>query len=314
MDFCNKCGSETDPDWVFCRSCGNSFDDREAAATSSPQSTPVPTVPKVELISRGWDVVDVDPVDVDPVGVDPVGVDAVDIEAVDIQAVDIDTATAPADPLEDDDLATPLVPGTVEISVDDVTVVEHPLEDTEEEPPAAAAPTVPTDRWDHLRPHGQIPGVREPSRTAARVGQIFALIAAVAALVSSVLYLVLNIQLERYADGTVSEQAVSDIRNTAEASLLVLAGLAAVALLSLGWWMVKAFPSARFRPGPAGMITLPAFFGGTALVAFFALQESSTVADDLTANSLVVLGLGLIMVAGLSAVRTVGRIEGRVRR
>lgn len=300
MDFCNKCGSETDPDWVFCRSCGNSFDDRETAATSSPQSTPAPTVPKVELISRGWDVVDVD---------------TVDIEAVDIQAVDIDTATAPADPLEDDDLAAPLVPGTVEISVDDVTVVERPLEeDTEEEPPTATAPTVPPDRWDHLRPHGQIPGVSEPSRTAARVGQIFALIAAVAALVSSVLYLVLNVQLERYADGTVSEQAISDIRTTAEASLLVLAGLAAVALLSLGWWMVKAYPSARFRPGPAGMIALPAFFGGTALVAYFALQESSTVANDLTANSLVVLGLGLIMVAGLSAVRTVGRIEGRVRR
>ena len=105
MDFCNKCGSKTDPDWVFCRSCGNSLDDGGPAAGESAQSTPIPTVPKVELISRGWDVVDV--------------------ETVEIKAIDVTTADVPGDPLTDDDVVPAMAPGSVEISLDDVTIVEH---------------------------------------------------------------------------------------------------------------------------------------------------------------------------------------------
>ena len=62
MDFCSNCGSSTDPDWVFCRSCGAGLDgpgDDPEAARPMTQATK----PKVELISRGWDVVDVETVE-----------------------------------------------------------------------------------------------------------------------------------------------------------------------------------------------------------------------------------------------------------
>ena len=142
MDFCNKCGSKTDLDWVFCRSCGNSLDDGDTAAGESINSTPTPTVPKVELISRGWDIVDV-------------------------ETIDIATADAPVDALEDDDVVIGLPPGTVEISVDDVTIVEHSAETAEQAEAEAPVPRVEReapDAWDHLRPHGQTPAVKEPSR------------------------------------------------------------------------------------------------------------------------------------------------------
>lgn len=288
MDFCNKCGKGIEADWVFCRSCGYSLGDRELDAISARQGTPVAAAPKVELISRGWDVVDV--------------------EAIDVDTVDVDMIH----PL-DDDVVAPLAPGTIEITIDDLTVIEHSEEeaenDSEEEIAVGAVPPVARDAWDHLRPHGQMPATSEPSRIRARVGQALVMVAAFAALVSSALYLVLNVQLERFAEGEVSAGTVIDFRHIAEVSLLVLAGLSAIALMSLVWWMLETVPLSRFGPGPAGMVALPAFLGGTALVAIFALEDSATVADSLTANSLVVLGLGLLMVSGLATIRIVRRVE-----
>jgi hypothetical protein len=232
----------------------------------------------------------------------------VDIEAVDVDTIDVDMIHPSAQAL-DDEVVAPLAPGTIEITIDDLTVIEHSEEETEEQPAVSPVPPVARDAWDHLRPHGQMPATIEPSRTRARIGQALVMAAAVAALVSSALYLALNLQLDRFAESKVSAQSVTDLRSIAEVSLLVLAGLTAIALMSLGWWLLEAMPLSRFGPGPAGMIALPAFLGGTALVAIFALEDSATVADSLTANSLVVLGLGLLMVSGLATIRIVRRVE-----
>ena len=305
MDFCNKCGSQTDTDWVFCRACGNSLDSRDIEAATATQAIPNQTAPKVELISRGWDIVDVDTVDL------------------------------PTDPLQDDDVVAPMAPGTIEISIDDVTVIERtaeedvgvdgaaattaetiapeekPVSDTPLDVPAAVDPA---DAWDHLRPHGQMPDVAEPARTPAQMSQILVLVAALAALVSSVLFLFANVELDRFASGKVSASTAANIQSLAEMSLVVLAGLGAIALAGVGWWMIKAFPVRGFRPGPAEFVALTALLGGTAMVLGLALSEPETVAGALTANSLVVLGLGLLMAAGLAAVRTISRIDSRGRR
>ncbi|MDJ0925110.1 MAG: hypothetical protein QNJ77_11165 [Acidimicrobiia bacterium] len=299
MDFCNECGSKTDPDWVFCRACGSSLGtDGDAAAGPVLEAAG----PKVELISRGWDVVEVETVDL------------------------------PADPLTDEEVVEPVAPGAIEVSVDDVTVIEAPDttetdEPSADEPPTTAeeltesAETVPQadraealDRWDHLRPHGQMPELREPTRTPAQAAQIAVLVAALAALVSAVLYLALNIQLDQYATGSTSERAVNDVQRVAEASLLVLAGFAGLALLAIVWWMTKALPIGGFRPKIAGIIALPALGGGAAIVALFATTQPDSVADAMTANSFVVLGLGLVMMGCLAIVRTLTRVELEGRR
>lgn len=305
MDFCNKCGSQTDTDWVFCRSCGNSLDSRDIEAATAPQAIPNQTAPKVELISRGWDIVDVDTVDL------------------------------PADPLQENDVVAPLAPGTIEISIDDVTVIERSTEEEVEVDGAAAAttetitpeeqpvsdtpvevpsPVDPADAWDHLRPHGQMPDVAEPARIPAQVSQILVLVAALAALVSSVIFLFANIELDRFASGKTSAGTATNIQSLAEMSLVALAVLGVIALAGVGWWMIKAFPVRGFRPGPAEFVALAALLGGTAMVLALAMSEPETVAGALTANSLVVLGLGLLMAAGLAAVRTISRIDGRGRR
>ena len=205
MDFCNECGNTTEPEWVFCRSCGNSLESSEIESVAA-QPIATSNSPKVELISRGWDVVDVE------------------------VAADESSSTLPTDPLQTNEIVMPLDPDAVEISVDEVTVVARPEEAA---PPEAAesdsAPDASSDRWDHLRPHGQIPGVSDPSKVPAKASQIAVLTTAFGALVSAVLYLFLNIQLDDYAAGEISEGAVRDVRAVAEASLLVLAGLAIVA-------------------------------------------------------------------------------------
>jgi hypothetical protein len=286
MDFCNECGSKTDPDWVFCRSCGNPLDSPEIEAVAA-QPTSSGNSPKVELISRGWDVVDIDATEEDW------------------------NSGFPVDLLETDEVVTPLDPDAVEISVDDVTVVarsEEAVPGDEDENDAAIESL--GDRWDHLRPHANIPSVTEPSRLPARISQIMVLVAALSALVAAALYFVLNIRLEQFAAGNISEVAVGDARTVAEASLLVMAALVAVSLSIFVWWMIETRP---LKPGPAGLIALPAWLGGGVLIGYFAFLEKDTIADALTANSLIVIGLGLVMLASLAAVRMISRVGTRHR-
>jgi hypothetical protein len=289
MDFCNECGSKTEPEWVFCRSCGNPLEAPEIEAVAA-QPIVTNNSPTVELISRGWDVVDIEATALEP---DPV---------------------LPPDPIESNEVAVPLDPDAVEVSVDEVTVVARPeateADETVEKEDAADAPS---DRWDHLRPHGHIPGVSDPSRVPAKVSQIAVLVAGFAALASAGLHLVLNIQLDRFTAGDVSAGAIADLRTVAEASTLVLAALSILSLAMFVWWMIKALPRHSLGSRAAGWVALLALLGGVALVTYFTLQEKTTVADELTANSLVVIGLGLLMLAALSAIRMISRVEIRDR-
>ena len=278
MDFCFNCFTKTDPDWVFCRSCGSALEESngEDLAAPIPQSG---AAPKVELISRGWDEV-------------------------------VDTVEAPADPLEDDDVSPgPLPPGAVEISVDDITIVAADADEDDDEPAQAAEPPVHVDPWDHLRPHGELPPLQRRVSLAGRVGQTMVLITALAALAAAGLHFFLNTRLDAFGNGRVSAQAVDDVELVADMSLLVVAGLAILAAMALGWWMIKAFSTSDFRPGKAGIVALLAFVAGVAVVATSFAVKKETVTEAIAANSLIVLGLGLLMTACLATVRTVDRID-----
>jgi hypothetical protein len=280
MDSCFNCGTEIDPDWVFCRSCGSGLDAPEPDP-ATPAIVTTPDAPKVELISRGWDVVDV--------------------EAI----------THPTDPLEDDVIDVPLPPGAIEISVDDVTVVETP-----EEAPVESADQTPsddpaavTDQWDHLRPHAYIPGTATPATVSARIGQVSVLIVAVAGLVAAASRFYFSARLDAFGDGTISQRALGDAKTVADASLIVMLGLVVIALGTLVWWMLKSQSRSSLRPGSGVSLVIATAVGGATMVTVFYLLESETVADATTANTLMTLGLGLVMMSCLGTVRTIGRIE-----
>lgn len=284
MDFCFNCGNKTDPDWVFCRSCGSGLDvleDKSALAATAE----APTEPKVELISRRWDI------------------------------VDIDTVEHPKDPSDSNVIDVPLPPEAIEVSAGDITVIATPTDNAhfEDEPDPddlVPAPGPDTDRWDHLRPHTHLPPAATPATAAAAVaGQISVLSVAVAALVATILRFYLNTRLEAFGDGTVSARALGDFKTVADASLVVMLGLAVIAAAILGWWMMTASRTSGPRPGSAGIVAAASALGGATLVAVFYFSKNETVADAIAANSLTILGLGLVMMSCLATVRTVGRIE-----
>lgn len=96
----------------------------------------------------------------------------------------------------------------------------------------------------------------------------------------------------------------------ADIGLLVAAGLAALAGLTLIIWAIRTRAKSDFRPGTAGLVALISGASGIAIVAtmVFAIEQE-TVSEALAVNSLIVLGLGLVIVACLATVRTVGRID-----
>lgn len=281
MDFCNDCGQTTDPDWVFCRACGSALDapEIEAAAAVTAVSGP----PTVELISRGWDVVDVDALD-----------------------------QLPADPLEEDIDVSPLAPGAIEISVDEVTLVAQGEEATETETDEAAQPepaAQPADRWDHLRPHGQIPGVTESTTLPARTSRVVVLFVALGALIAAGLRFFLNTRLDAFGEGRISARALNDVELVADVALIVLAAIAVIAGGVLIWWLANVKGRSRFRPGPAEIIALGAGISGIALIGIFMTLRQDSVTTAIAANSLVVLGLGMVIAACLALVRSITRIE-----
>jgi len=275
MDFCFNCGRKTDPDWVFCRSCGSALDD-EGADLAVPASAA--GAPKVELISRGWD-------------------DQV------VETIEVDGAAT-----TDDDLAPPRVPpGGVEITVDEITVIDAPEEAPEEV--ATREPAAPPDPWDHLRPHGELPPLRRQVTLPGRIGQALVLLAALGALTAAAIHFYLNTRLNAFAEGRATAQTVEDLRMIADMSLIVAAGLMAVAAAAMGWWTYRSRTDADFRPGQAGILAVGTLITGSALVGWALTLDRSTVTEAIGVNSLVVLGLGLVMTACLAAVRTVERID-----
>lgn len=286
MDFCSNCGGTTDPDWVFCRTCGSGLDLPDTAPVAPPVASETAS-PKVELISRGWDV------------------------------VEINEENGPPDTLESDVMEPPLPPGAVEVAIGDIAIVEttpvlDPLQDdavtdddTEVVPPIDA----PADGWDHLRPHGEVPALLRPSKAPARFAQLTTLLFSLSAVVAAMVHFYLNTQLDGYASGEVSDTAIGDLNTVAEVSLLVTAGFAIVALAMLAWWMIIRRKAVSLRPGPSGIIAPIGALAGGSVIGVFYTMDQDTVAEALTANSFIILGLGFLMVAGLAAVRTLGRIE-----
>jgi hypothetical protein len=247
------------------------------------------TKPKVELISRGWDV------------------------------VEIETIEAAADPLGDDVPAPPLPSDSIEISADDITVVARPDESATESAPDPSAATAgagaqpataaDSDRWSHLRPQGQLPPLLHPARTAARVAQMATLLMALAALAGAILHFFLNLRLEGYADQEVGAAEVADAATVADISLLALSGAAAIAIGTLVWWLVKSRKEPAFRLGIVGIAALTSIVAGGGAVAGLAFADAGTVGQAIALNSLMILALGLIMIGCLAMVRTIVRAD-----
>ena len=271
MDFCFKCGHKTDPDWVFCRACGSVLEE-DAADLAVPASTSATA--KVELISRGWDD-----------------------QVVETREVDDDL-------LDDDEIvSSPVPPSGIEIKVDDITVVDAPTD------APAPDPVAPPDRWDHLRPHGELPPLRHHVTQPGRVGQVMVLLAAFGALSAAVIHYYLNTRLSAFSAGGVPAHTIKDLQAIADMSLIVASLLVALAVVGLGWWAYRSQLDVDFRPGQGGIVAVGALVAGVGLVAWALLLDASNVAEAIGINSLIVLGLGLVMAACLAAVRTVDRID-----
>ncbi|MCP3998355.1 MAG: zinc ribbon domain-containing protein [bacterium] len=275
MDFCSNCGDKTDPDWVFCRSCGGVLEDDavDGLAVPIPRSS---GTPKVELISRGWDVIEVDI-----------------LETV-------------VDPIDDDGpLPEPLPPQSVSVTVDDVTVVE-----TVEDPVVAEEqPTTASDTWAHLRPGGELPPLRHHVSTHARIGQVAVLLSALTALVSAGLHFYHNTRLDAFGDGRITAETLQNVDQITQTSRYVVAASVLLALVALGWWFVKKRATADLRPDKAGLAALLSFLAAGGIIAGSLAIHKDTTTKAIGFNSLIVLGLGLLIAACLATVRTVERID-----
>jgi hypothetical protein len=140
---------------------------------------------------------------------------------------------------------------------------------------------------------------------------LLVLLFSLSAIVTSMLHFYLNTRLESFSTGRVSYLVVEDAVRMADIGLIVTAGLGVTALGSLLWWMLKRDRTKSLRPGPAGIAAPLTTLAGGALIAWFYTNDHSTVSDALTANTFIILGLGLLAVTGLAVVRTLGRIEHR---
>jgi hypothetical protein len=276
MDFCSNCGDKTDPDWVFCRSCGGVLEDDPAdgLVVPIPRSS---ASPKVELISRGWDV------------------------------IDVETLETAADPFDGDDtIAEPLPAQSVEVTVDDVTVVETvevPLADAEEPPQPPS-----NDSWAHLRPGGEVPPLLRQVSIHARAAQFALLLAALTALVSAGLHFYHNIRLDAFGDGRIAAETLRTVEQVTQTSRYVVAGTVLVTLAALGWWVIKTRPT-DFDAERAGILALLSFLAACGIVAGSLAIDKDTTTRAIGFNTLIVLGLGLLMAACLAMVRTVERID-----
>lgn len=303
MRFCFNCGANTQPDWTRCRPCGTRLEQPattgldavcthcdNAVASSwnycahcgsigsdaravgiAPQvvttdggtSHPMPgNVPKVELISRGWDIVDVDPIAEDPV-------------------------------------AIPIPAGAVEVVVDDITVVAG-TETPQPEPPH-------TDRWDHLRPHTQRPAALLRSPWPAVVAQMTLGLVAATAVVAASFRFYLNTRVDAFSAGRLAEDALSRTEDAAALSLYAVPIAITVTLIMLIGWLVRDRDRVSMRPGSAGRLAIGFGVVGIGLATAFSLLEPGAASRRIAANILIILGLGMLAVASLIAIRILQR-------
>lgn len=277
MSTCIACGAEIEPDWNACRFCGRAIEFRDLQTTGAAGS-PGPEH-QVELISREW------------------------------SAVDIDGTESTPDVLEAEE-APPLAPGAIEVSVDGISVVTDAADGSDLE----ATPTEPegaTDSWAHLRPHGEMPPRARRVSIAARTVQLLAIATAVVTLGAGAIHFYLNTQIEALSRGEVSATSVSDLELVADLSLVVVAGLILLTLLGfIAWrWRIRDY---GIRNGRAGAVALLSLGAGIAVVVTFHFLRQDTITESIAANSLIILGLGLLIAAALVIAPTVGRIDQRV--
>lgn len=283
MEICSKCGATTIGE--NCHRCGNPLQLAEQLKEPASHESASPTV---ELISRGHDVVEID--------------------AVEISGRVIEDPAPP-----------PVPPGGVEISVDDVTIItthEEAEEDTGEARvnpgtadqsfrPSRAA--VGGDRWDHLRPHGEMPKLARRVSVMARFVEAIAIVTALAGLGAAATHFYLNTRLEAAGRGTLAVTNLDDLEQIAEVSLLVVAGLAAVAVLGLVLWKITGH--SHGSAGRTGALAWIALVAGATVVTVFYLLRRETVTEAIAANALIILGLGLVVSAFVVLARLVDRLD-----
>jgi hypothetical protein len=274
MTICSHCGIAIEPGLDACQSCGLVVvPQNETSRGTVPGDK---DGPQVELISRGWDV------------------------------VDLDVQELPSDPLEEDDLTGPPLPaGAVEIAVDDISIIT----DIEDTPPQVRE--TPLDPWDHLRPKGEMPKLARRASVPARIVQTLAVLTTFSAVVAAAVHFYLNTQLEAFSEGRISEARISDIETVADISLLTVAGV--VMAMMLGWLVWRWHMRTAYDPsaGKVGKVAMLAFVAGIGVTVGFYLLRGDTVTEGIAANSLIVIGLGLVTAASLLTGRTVSRIEDR---
>lgn len=287
MEICSRCGATTIGE--TCHRCGAPL---QLAEQLKSYETQEPEAPTVELISRGHDVVEID--------------------AVEIEGEVIDEVPPP-----------PVPPGGVEVTVDDVTVITtdedqqeygEQLEVQPEEidanitkplPPARGA--VGSDRWDHLRPHGEMPRLARRISITARVVETIAILTAVSGLGAAAIHFYLNTRLEAAGRGTLVVTNLDDLERIADISLLAVGGLSAITIMGLLLW--RATGHSHGRPGRTGFLAWIALVAGIAVVVVFYLLRRDTVTEAIAANALIILGLGLVVSAFVVLARLVDRLD-----
>jgi len=280
MTNCSHCGATIDTDRATCSSCGRAIEG--PVQTQPPAGRPDSPTPQVELISRDWGV------------------------------VDVDTGKTPANPLDEDEPSgPPLPPGSIEVAVDEISVVTDAAGQMEEQEPAVDS-TGPADPWDHLRPKGEMPKLARRVSVAARLVQTLALVTALAAVAAGATYFYLNTRLEAFDAGRASAGSISDIELVADGGLLVVGVLAALTMSAWLVWRWRIRRAHNTSSGRAGLVALLALVAGAGVIAGFYLLRQDTATERIAANSLIILGLGLVLAAFLIVTRVVGRIERRI--
>jgi hypothetical protein len=283
MTTCPNCGATTDIDLDSCQTCGRAL--LIYNPTAHPEVLPPgDTAPQIELISRGWSVVDVDATELPP-----------DLS----DGVDVSSP--------------PLPPDSIEIAVDDISVIARGEED--DAPQAMEQPepaSVASDPWEHLRPKGEMPRLARRVSVRARVVETLAALTAVLAVTTGAALFFLNTRLQAVNEGSISADSISGIERAGNVGLIAVA--AAAILTTLGWliWRHNVYVTTSMRLGRTGNIALLAGLGVAIVIGSYYLLGDESVTQEIASNTIIILGLGLVATASILTMRLVEGVEHRM--